>query len=152
MAGRRRHGGRNAAVAVPGRRSPVAYLCGSKGVIAACIIYISSSYVQDTLFHRNLKCLGSDKLIPSHSGQHPWGGVGAGPHGGTRNERTLHSCPNWDPASGLSPLHTPEESLHTQTCIGLTFAPSWRADLSFSGQCPVGKQAGSSQLSTWQFP
>lgn len=34
----------------------------------------------------------------------------------------------------------------------LTSAPSLHAGLSFSGQYPVGKQAGSSQLSTWLFP
>lgn len=36
---------------------------------------------------------------------------------GKRNAR-VHSCLNWDPAFGLSLLHTHEESLHTQTCTG----------------------------------
>lgn len=34
----------------------------------------------------------------------------------------------------------------------LMSAPSWRAGLAFSGQYPVGKQAGFSQLGTWLFP
>lgn len=110
------------------------------------------------LSYRNLKCLGSNVPIPfppqptdsSCCFQREGLSLRRMPLG-KRNER-FHSCLNWDPAFGLSLLHKHEESLHTQTCTGLMFAPSWRAGLAFSGRYPVGKRAGFSQLGTWLFP
>lgn len=101
---------------------PFYFSLGLKEATAACTS--TPVPVHGMPFLRNLKCLGSNALIPFPRRAVPLPPLEEGVPSSPREdapgneECTLHSSPSWDPASGPSLLHTREESLHTRTCTG----------------------------------